>query len=311
MNLRQLRTFVAIADSGGLARAEVRLHLSQPAATRQIQALEAALGVVLFDRVGRGMHLTSEGEDLLRRSRRLLLDADSIVERARVLKGGKTGTLRVGATTQVIEATLAGFLPRYQRWHPGVAIHLVEDGGERLPSRLERGDAQLAFVVHDARFVCRPLYPAHGLAVLGKKHRLGARRTLDVAELGDEPLLLLNRDFASRHWFDDACRAAHIDPNILLESAAPQTVIALAAAGYGVAIVPSTVKVPPRDVRIVALVQGRSAIGRWLTIAWDAQRFQPPYAAQFVEEIEAYCRDTYPNREFIKRAPSLPRPQQA
>src|SRR5258707_6554942 len=69
MNLRHLRTFMAVADAGGFGRALGRLHLSQPAASRQIDALEAELGVLLFERSGRGIRLTSSGEDLLRRSR--------------------------------------------------------------------------------------------------------------------------------------------------------------------------------------------------------------------------------------------------
>jgi len=95
MNLRSLRTFVATADSGGLGRASERLNLSQPAASRQIDSLEAEFGVQLFHRVGRRLQLTTEGEDLLRQSRRLLVDADSLMERAHALKGGQTGTLRV------------------------------------------------------------------------------------------------------------------------------------------------------------------------------------------------------------------------
>src|SRR5438093_6217137 len=106
VNLRHLRTFAAIADTGGFARAAARLHLSQPALSRQIHALEAELGLPLFDRVGRRVQLTSQGEDLLRRSRRLLADADSLGERARALKTGETGILRVAATPQVIENLL-------------------------------------------------------------------------------------------------------------------------------------------------------------------------------------------------------------
>ena len=72
MNLRFLRTFVAIADNGGVARAAARLNLTQSAASRQIQALEEELGLRLFARIGRGTRLTPEGEDLLERSRRVL-----------------------------------------------------------------------------------------------------------------------------------------------------------------------------------------------------------------------------------------------
>src|SRR5688572_27256819 len=103
MNLRHLRAFAAIVDAGGYAPAAARLHLSQPALSRQIHALERDLGVQVFDRLGRRAQLTSEGEDLLRRSRRLLTEADAFGERAQALKGGQSGVLRVGSTPQNIE----------------------------------------------------------------------------------------------------------------------------------------------------------------------------------------------------------------
>ena len=101
VNLRNLRTFVAIADGGGVTSAATRLNMTQPTASRQIDALENELGVSLFTRIWRRLRLTSEGEDLLQRSRRLLADAESLGERARALKRGQTGTLRVGAAPQI------------------------------------------------------------------------------------------------------------------------------------------------------------------------------------------------------------------
>jgi LysR family transcriptional regulator, cyn operon transcriptional activator len=82
MNLHFLRTFVAIADNAGVARAAARLNLTQSAASRQIQALENELGLQLFARIGRNVRLTREGEDLLVHSRRLLADAAALGERA-------------------------------------------------------------------------------------------------------------------------------------------------------------------------------------------------------------------------------------
>src|SRR3954452_20494139 len=153
MNFGHLRTFVAIADAGGVHRAAARLHLSQPAVSRQIQSLEKDLGVPLFDRIGRRVQLTFEGEDLLRRSRRLLADAESLTERAGALKKGETGILRVGATPQVIESSVAEFISHFKKLHPGVDVQLVEDGGTNLPRRLERGHILLALMaVDDARF---------------------------------------------------------------------------------------------------------------------------------------------------------------
>jgi len=310
MNLRQLRSFAAIADVGGFARAAGRLNVSQPALSRQIHALEAELGVPLFDRIGRRVQLTSEGEDLLRRSRRLLAEADSLGERARSLKAGQTGILRVGATPQVIENLLADFLTRYRKRHPRVEVHLVEDGGARLLGRLERGDVHLTMTpVAGTRFQHRLLYPMHVLAVVSPAHRLSRRAVLEIAELAEEPLLLLRRDFGSREWFDAACEVAHIRPRVLLESAAPHTLVALAATDYGIAIIPSNVQVPRGIVCAMPLVHRGASVGRWAHIVWDPQRFLAPYAEEFVEELVTYARRTHPGREFIRRAPPIPRPK--
>ena len=307
MNLRHLQTFVDIGEAGSIARAAARLNVSQPAASRQILALEAELGVKLFDRLGRRLRLTADGEDLLRQSRRLLMDAELLGARARALSGGHTGILRVGATPMAIENTLSPFLRPYRRRHPGVEVHFVEDGGLRLPTRLQHGDVHVALVVPDDRFRYTLLYPVHNVAVVSTKSRLRHRRVLDVADLAEEPLLLLHRTFGSREWFDSACSVAHIRPRVLVESAAPHTLIALAAAGYGVGVVPSTVLVP-RAVRSMALIQRGASTGRWLTVAWDPHRSLPAYAAQFADELALFCRRHYPGRDLIRRAPPLPRP---
>ena len=310
MNFRQLRTFVAVADAGGFARALSRLHLSQPAASRQIDALESELGVVLFERSGRGIRLTSDGEDLLRQSRVVLAEADALHQRARSLKGGDTGVLRVGATPQAIENLLADFLKRYGRSYPGVEVHLVEDGGARLPSRLEQGDVHLAIMpAGDERFDGRLLYPMHVFAVLPKAHRLSRRAVLDVTELANNRLMV-GSGFASRVWFEAACQVAHVKPHIVLESAAPHTLIALVRVGYGIAVLPSPASMPREAVRAVPLAHRGISIGRWARVAWDAQSFLPPYAERFVDDLAAYCVRRYPGRELTPRAPPLPRPKE-
>src|SRR5260370_36971466 len=164
MNLRHLRTFVQITEAGGVARAAGRLHLSQPTVSRQIRALEDALGLPLFDRVGRNVQLTSDGEDLLRRSRQLLADADAIGERARALKGGDTGVLRVGATPQLIESLLVNVIAQHRRRHPGGEIHPVEDGGTRRLRRVDRSDLHLAVTTEHGE-LCRTVMCAPGYLV--------------------------------------------------------------------------------------------------------------------------------------------------
>src|SRR5687768_4145371 len=269
MNLRHLRAFATIVDTGGFGRAADRLHLTQPALSRQIRALEHELGVALFDRIGKRVRVTSEGEDLLQRSRHLLAESDALLERARSLKAGNTGILRVGATPQVIENLIAKFLPQYRRRHPGVEVHLVEDGGMRLHDRLDRGEVHLAMTAASGtRFEDRLLYPMHLVAVVSREHAIGRRAVIDISDLADEPLLLLQRGFGSREWFDMACEVANVRPRVLLDSGAPATLVALAAADYAVAILPSNAHVPRETVRAVPLVHRGAAVGRWAHIAW-------------------------------------------
>jgi LysR family transcriptional regulator, cyn operon transcriptional activator len=312
MDLHQLRTFVAIADCGGVARAAVRLNLSQPAASRQIQVLEAELGVPLFDRIGRRVRLTSEGEDLLQRSRELVAAAQSLHERARALKAGQTGVIKIGATPPMIEGVLVGFLAGHRERHPGVEIHITEDGGTGLVARLERGDVQVAYVpAGNDRFNGRLLYPIHVIAVVPEGHALHRHRTLEMSRLAGEPLLLLRRGFGSREWFDMACQAARLQPSILLESSAHNAVIGLAAAGYGIGILPSAVRLPGQGLRAIPLVHRAAPIGRWTMLAWDPQRFLAPYVRTFIDELVVHAQQAYPGRDLMRRTPHLRRPRES
>ena len=181
------------------------------------------------------------------------------------------------------------------------------DGRE---GRLERGDAHLSITpAGTTRFEGRLLYPMHVIAALPSAHRLARRAVLEIAELEDEPLLLPQRGFGSREWFDIACDIAHIRPRVLLESAAPHTLVALAATDYAIAILPSNARVQSDSVRPIPLVHRGASIGRWAHIAWDPQRFLATYAEHFTTELIAHCRRDFPGREIIKRAPPLPKPR--
>jgi DNA-binding transcriptional LysR family regulator len=264
----------------------------------------------LFARNGQHTTLTLEGEDLLRHSRRLLADLDSLAERAQALKGGQTGILRVSASPQVLERVLAPFLAQYGRGHPGVEVHLSETGSARL-GQLERGELHFAIMpaLEAQRFRWRLLYPIHVMAAMTKVHRLARRAVLDVGQLSDEPLLMLKDAFVARGWFEAACNASGIQPRILVESSAPATLLALAEVGHGVAIIPSNVT-PRPSVRCVMLTHQAQPIGRWSSIVWNQHRFLPPYAKDFADELVAEVRRGFPGRELIRRAPQLPRPDE-
>jgi DNA-binding transcriptional LysR family regulator len=308
MELRHLRYFVTVADAGGFSKAAARLRITQPALWRQIRDLETELGLRLFERVGRRVRITGEGADLLARGRDLLTHAESLGERARALKGGDAGTLRIGATSMTIESVLAGFSARWGRRHPEIEVRLTEDSGSRVLDQLERGDLQFAVTVWgDRRFRSRPLFPGGVLAVIPMTHRLRARKTVEVTDLADQPLLLLRTDFISRRWFDAACEVAHVRPRVLLESGAPHTLTALARAGRGIAVVPTNVRVARARVRVAPVLLSGNPLGGWAGISWDPRRFLPAYAESFIEELAASTARSYPGKEF-RLAQLLPRP---
>src|SRR3954468_15959891 len=126
MDLRRLRTFVTVTEQGSVSKAALRLHISQPGLSRQLQELQQELGLRLFDRVGRRLVLTAEGEQLLGSCRSLLSHADSLSEQAQLLKRGDTGALRVAASSIQIETVLSTFLPRYSERYPNVQVTLIE-----------------------------------------------------------------------------------------------------------------------------------------------------------------------------------------
>lgn len=302
MELRHLRYFSAVVEAGGVSRAAARLRITQPALSRQIRDLEVELGTELFDRIGRRLQLTATGEDLLARSRDILAAADALFDRARRLRSGEAGILRVGVTTQTLESVLADFVGRHRRAHPAIDVQLVEDGGLALLRRLERGEIHLALSVPGEGLAHRLLFPARLLCVMAPSHRFAGRRTLDIRQLAGEPLVVLRTEFGSRRWFDGACQAAHLRPRIALESASARALVALARAGCGIAIVPSTV-LHGGGVSVAPLLERKRAIGRWVAINWDPRRYQPSYATGFVDALAERTRQLYPGKAFERVAP--------
>jgi len=308
MELRHLRYFVAVADAGSVSRAAVQLSITQPALSRQLRDLEVELGLPLFDRVGRRLHITAGGENLLERTREILRAADSLRERAGALGGGLTGTLRLGATAQTLESLISAFLTGFRRTWPGIDVRLVEDGGVRLRARVARGELHLALgaVPSGDELRARPLFPVWVLAVMPAGHRLARRRAFEVAELDGETVMLLRRDFASRLRFDAACEAARARPRVLLEGNDPHSLVSLARGGHGIAVVPSTTLFSRGGLRVAPLLRSGRAVGGSTAAVWDPRRHLPSYAQAFVEELFKYTRTTYPGKEFARLAPSVP-----
>ena len=144
MDLRRTRTFVTVADLGSVSKAALRLRIAQPALSRQIGELEQEVEFKLFDRVGRRLVLTGEGEQLLKDCRDLLNHASAIDEQARLLRRGDIGVLKVAASPQFIDGVLSAFLPRYRARFPDVEVRLIEAmGGTTVMEMLERGEIHI------------------------------------------------------------------------------------------------------------------------------------------------------------------------
>jgi DNA-binding transcriptional LysR family regulator len=250
MDLRHARTFVTVADLGTVSKAAARLHIAQPALSRQIRDLEQELGLKLFDRVGRRLVLTGEGEQLLGDCRSLLNCASSIGERAQQLRRGDGGILKVAASPQFIEGTLSGFLDRFTQRYPNVQVKVIEAiAWSDTLGMLERGEIHLGQnllrVVQpdDPHFASHPLEAVDLLAASHAPLMLGKSGAIEIAHLASQPLLVLDTSFLSRRTFDATCRLAGIEANIVFESRTPHTLLAMAESGHGVAIVPSAVRI--------------------------------------------------------------------
>jgi len=300
MDLRQLRTFVTVAEQGTVSRAALRLHVAQPALSRQISHLEQELGVKLFDRVRRRLVLTGEGEQLLGDCRTLLGAVGSLSERAQQLRRGDSGVLRVAATPQMIDGVFSSFLHRFARERPNVRIKLTEAAGPGGLAMLERGEIHVCVTTMRAiprdsgEFETFELPPIELLAASRESVRLGKSGNADIAELAAYPLLLLETSFFVRNTFDAACRLAGLKPDIFIESRTPHTLLALAEAGHGVAIVPSVLPTSRYRLRIARITHRRRPLRLPLDVVWDKRRLLPPYARLFCESLAAHMREVFP-----------------
>lgn len=300
MDLRTLRYFSTLAEVLSFSAAAEQLGLSQPAVSRQIQLMEAELGIKLFDRVGRKVYLTSAGRELLDHSYEIQRSLDSLLSRAAELASGRQGVLRIGATPQTLESLISLILPRFQRKHPEVQISLVEDGSANLAQAVERGDIDVAVGALDRERVLRsrPLFPLVVLVAVPDGHPLSKRTSIDVGEIASEPVMLLRKDFMTRKLFDGACQVAHIQPRVLIESASPHCLLALVKSGLGVAVIPSTVRLPKGHVPTIPLTHHQNQLGVWMHAFSDPRRFTPPIVRSFIDELSAYTDRHYPGKSF-------------
>ena len=249
MELRHLRYFRAVAEEAHVTRAAARLGIAQPPLTQQIKALEAELGILLFDRIGRRVELTEAGRVLLGEARVILDRVERAVSRTQQVGQGGSGRLRVGFTgsasfhpmvTEVLKAVRS-------KW-PGVELVLEESKTDDLSAALEQGKLDTAFVrppLHDRGTLSFQVLATEALMVaVPMTHALAGRENLHLTDLKDESFILYPR--AIGPGLSDgvvmACVRAGFSPRVAQQTPQLSSTINLVAASLGVAVVPECLR---------------------------------------------------------------------
>ncbi|QLA21134.1 LysR family transcriptional regulator [Desulfolutivibrio sulfoxidireducens] len=151
MELYQLRTFVAVAETRNLTRAAKRLNASGPAVSAQIKALEEELGVELFCRTAKGMLPTEAGRELASRARRTLESAGELLSAAGSFRSQAVGVVRIGLNNEPGRLRMTEFLARMRSDHPRVELHLMQHGSPEALDGVRSGELDGGFVYENIR----------------------------------------------------------------------------------------------------------------------------------------------------------------
>jgi DNA-binding transcriptional LysR family regulator len=306
MDLRRLRTFVAVAEHGTVSKAAQVLRITQPALSRQIGALEDELGFQLFRRAGRRLRLTASGEQLVSDSRSLLSHADTLNERAQALRRGDLDAITVVGSPLTIGTLFPTFFHRHAEHAPGVQLNVIEAEASRHFEMLERGEASFSInVINDLevdghRFGCQVLPRFHVMAACAPDFPVEQSETIDIRRLVQHPLLALNRTYSTRNVFDAACRLAGLHVDMRIESAAVHALMDFAEAGHGIAILPSILRTGSRSLQVMRVTHRGEPLHISLAVLWDKRRTLPRHAKAFATLLSEHVRQTFPPLRFQK-----------
>jgi DNA-binding transcriptional LysR family regulator len=282
--MTELRAFVTLAEQLHFGRTADRLHITQPALTKQIQRLEEAVGGALVRRGYREVRLTPAGEVLLPHAARLLEESAAALDIARRAVRGQLGVLRLGFGLATVQL-LPDLLLRFRSAFPGVELRLRDMPTPAQVGALVNGDLDVGFVrlpISEPGIETRPVLRERLVVLLGSHTRWRAREGLRSA--AQEPFVTISRS-TSASFHDHViavCRAAGFTPNIVQETNELFTMMMLVQGGLGIALAPSSVTIRrPAGVRVKAVKEAEAA---WdIGIAWSRARQDAPLVKAFVE----------------------------
>lgn len=261
MELRHLRYFVAVAEVENVSRAALKLHVSQPALSRQIRDLEEEIGFLLLERSAKSVRLTEAGRQFLSEARAVLQRAETAVAAARAVAAGG-GDLHVGYAPSLTARILPGALRAFQAIRPKVRVKLHDWSTEEMLTGLRGGEIQIAFLVRPLSAMLRTLRfeeLTREALVLGVApgHSFARRRTVALDEAAREPFVAYShKEYPEyRELLAAVFRGAKTQPRIAEEHDSVASIIAAVEAGAGVVLVPESLNciAGPR-LKLVALL---------------------------------------------------------
>jgi DNA-binding transcriptional LysR family regulator len=242
VEIRQLRAFVAIAETGTFTAGALRVHVTQAAISMQIRQLESEIGARVFVRAPRHVILTEAGEQLLRRARHILREHDAAVDEIAELAGAERGRLRIGsASAMVLTEQLPLILKELRKQHPAAEIAVTSGTSEVLVDQILAGEVDIAFVSLpvDVRGIkTERLSEDQLVAIASPRHRLAKQRTISAYTLAGERLILGERGGNTRRLIDQFFAQAGVTLRVAMELSRQQAIKRMVEEDMGVGIVP-------------------------------------------------------------------------
>lgn len=246
VEFHQLRYFIAAAEDLSVSAAAKRLHVTQPALSRQIAVLEAQLGVALFDRIRKRIHLTDAGRFFLPKARQIVCDAETGAQQLREQFGNARRTLRLGFLTPFLDDLVAPAVREFRQRHPKAQVSLFELPPRAQLDRLRNHELDAAILgnISDgdrAFFTIRMLSRHKMAAVLPEDHELVMKKSIKLAALKNERWVSLSDAFfpGRREFLRAICQQAGFEPRIESEVDSLTMMLGAVTAGEGVAVMPA------------------------------------------------------------------------
>jgi DNA-binding transcriptional LysR family regulator len=299
MELRHLRNFAVVAETCHFGQAAAQLHVAQPALSHAIRQLEAELDVMLFNRTTRQVSLTTAGEFLRDETARILAGVENAVRGVRRIAAGRSGLVRLGLTGTAAFSHLPRIARLVKRELPGVALEIQADMLTPVQCEaLRTGALDLGVLRPPAVGVdieLRTIDVESLVLAVSVDHRLAVEPVVSMADLRNEPFVAYeSRDSAVNEAVLRSCRRAGFVPH--REHVAPGTAVllALVAAGLGVAVVPESVRALPLDGLVFRDLVDAGSIE--LALAWRSGEDNPAVEAVVGVLQAAFQIDSLPTQ---------------